>query len=510
MLFAVETISARRENVGKYREISSGYATIYGMKQEATPVGGGMRILVVGSGGREHALVWKLKQSPKVSKVWCAPGNAGIAKEAECLPFKAEDLDGICRLAKREKPDLTVVGPEAPLVLGLADRLRALGLVVFGPSARAAALEGSKALCRDILRKSGVPSPDYQVFHNQRLAEQYLEHAPVPIVVKADGLAAGKGVVVCRTRPFAVRIIRTFMEDRVHGAAGDSIVFEEFLEGQEISVLCLADGRTIAPLVPAQDHKRLKDYDRGPNTGGMGAYAPTPFGSAKTLEQVRREILVPTAHGLAADDRRFEGVLYAGLMLTSSGPKVLEYNVRFGDPETQAVLFLMKSDLAAHLLACAEGRLENETIEWRPGAAVTVVMAAKGYPNAPVKGSPIDGIERAEEDRDVKVFHAGTALDSSGRLVTAGGRVLGVTAWGADLSAARDRVYAAVRRIRFPGAQWRRDIGAKALDRDGRLGGSCPSRSPATASSLRSGPGASRPSSGQSSLRPAGRSRSRS
>lgn len=421
-----------------------------------------MKILVIGSGGREHALVWKLAQSPLVEKVWCAPGNAGTGIDAENVNISADDVPRLVRFARDRGIDLTVVGPEAPLVAGLADEFRRQGLVVFGPSASAARLEGSKVFTKKLLRRASIPTADFAVFTLYADAERYIDEGPEqPLVVKADGLAAGKGVFVCANRAEARAAARSLLVDNIFGAAGNQIVIEECLVGQEASILAIIDGDTIVPLDSAQDHKRAHDGDRGPNTGGMGAYSPAPVVTPEIMDEIVRRILVPTVHTMKVEGHPFNGVLYAGLMLTPAGPKVLEYNVRLGDPETQPVLMRLKSDLANILHLAALGRLhELEGLEWDPRPAVCVVMASAGYPGDYQSGHPISGLDNAARMSDVKVFHAGTALRNA-EIVNTGGRVLGVTACGDDISAARKIAYEAVDQISWKGGWCRRDIAEK-------------------------------------------------
>jgi len=423
-----------------------------------------MKVLLIGSGGREHALAWKIAQSPLVTKLFCAPGNAGIAGVAECVDLPAHEVQALLKFARREKIGLTVVGPEAPLVAGLVDRFEASGLPVFGPSQRAAELEGSKVFAKHILRKHAIPTAHYDVFETVDAAEEHLRKAPLPLVVKADGLAAGKGVMVCQTREEALDAIAQIMKERLFGDAGNRVVVEECLLGEEASILALTDGRTIVPLPSSQDHKRIHDNDEGPNTGGMGAYSPAPVITEEQAARIERDILVPIVHAMNAEDRRYKGVVYAGVMMTDDGPKVLEFNVRFGDPETQPILARLKGDLVPVLKAIAEGNLQKAELEWDPRPAVCVVMASGGYPGHYEKGKAISGLDAAAALDDVAVFHAGTAL-KDGKVVTAGGRVLGVTALGADIRAAIARAYEAVKLIRFEGAHYRTDIGARALGR---------------------------------------------
>ncbi len=423
-----------------------------------------MRILVIGQGGREHALVWKLKQSPRVEKVFCAPGNAGTALDATNVPIAATDIPALLKFALKEKIDLTVVGPEAPLVAGVTDEFIKAGLRVFGPTKKAAELEGSKRYAKELMRKAAVPTADFRVFTNAAEALSYIEDREVErVVVKADGLASGKGVVVCSTRAEAQDAIKRMLLMKEFGAAGERIVIEDRLEGQEASLLALVDGHTIIPLEAAQDHKAAHDGDTGPNTGGMGAYCPTPVITPELTDLVVEKILIPTVHELRKEGRSFRGCLYAGLMLTNQGPKVLEYNVRFGDPETQAVLMRLQSDLAEVLYAAADGKLGDcEPLQWDPRPAVTVVMAAHGYPGDYPKGDVIRGLHEAAQVEDAKVFHAGTQL-KDGQVHTDGGRVLGVTALGDTLSQAKLKAYQAVKCIRWDGAWCRKDISDKAL-----------------------------------------------
>jgi phosphoribosylamine--glycine ligase len=422
-----------------------------------------MKILVVGSGGREHALVWKLRQSPKVTKIYCAPGNAGTALEAENLNIPSDDIHRLVKFAREEKIDLTVVGPEAPLVAGLCDELRRHGLAVFGPSAAAARLEGSKVFTKKLLRKANIPTAAFSVFNRMPEAMQYLDECEEQaMVVKADGLAAGKGVFVCANLTEARAAVRSILQDRAFGEAGSQIVIEECLEGQEASILAIVDGDTIVPLDVAQDHKRAYDNDKGPNTGGMGAYCPAPVVTSAIMDDIVRRVLIPTIHTMKVEGCPFSGVLYAGIMLTSQGPKVLEYNVRFGDPEAQPVLMRLKTDLAHVLMLAATGRLaELESLEWDPRPAVCVVMASEGYPGEYTKGQVINGIEAANQVPGAKVFHAGTTL-KYGEVVNAGGRVLGVTALGETLSDAKQAAYAAVNKISWQGGWFRTDISDKA------------------------------------------------
>lgn len=422
-----------------------------------------MKILVIGQGGREHALAWKLRQSPRVSAVYCAPGNAGTALDACNVDIAAHDVPRLVQFAKAQGVDLTVVGPEAPLVAGLVDEFLKAGLRVFGPTRKAAELEGSKKFAKELMRKAGVPTADFRIFNHAAEALSYIdERSNERLVVKADGLAAGKGVVVCSSKEEARDAVRRMMVLREFGAAGERIVIEERLEGQEASLLAVVDGHTIVPLEPAQDHKAAFDGDTGPNTGGMGAYSPTPVITPELIDLAVEKILVPTVHEMKKEGRNFRGCLYAGLMLTNQGPKVLEFNVRFGDPETQVLVMRMKSDLAELLYAAADGKLgEIAPVEWDPRPCVCVVMAAAGYPGTYEKGHPIRGLDDAAHVPDTKVFHAGTAKAGE-QIVTDGGRVLGVTALGATLPQAKLRAYQAVKCIRWDGAWCRKDISDKA------------------------------------------------
>ena len=415
-----------------------------------------MKVLVVGGGGREHALCWALGASPLVAEVVCAPGNAGIAAIARCLPVKADDLDGLVALAQAERVGLVVVGPEVPLVLGLVDRLQAAGIKAFGPTAAAARLEGSKAFTKAFCARHGIPTAASRTFgpDERAAAAEHVRAAGAPIVVKADGLAAGKGVVVAATVEEALAAV----------AGGDgTLVIEEFLDGEEASLFALCDGTTALEIGTAQDHKRAFDGDQGPNTGGMGAYSPAPRLDAATIERVMAEIVRPTLAGMAAEGAPFTGFLYAGLMLTADGPKLIEYNVRFGDPECQVVLPRLMTDLAQLLLGAVDGVLGHMDLRWLPVHALTVVLAAEGYPGAYPTGSEIRGSDALTGDPDLLLFHAGTKRDGEGRLVAAGGRVLDVTGLGPTLAAARAKAYAAVDRIDWPQGFCRRDIGWRAL-----------------------------------------------
>ncbi len=417
-----------------------------------------MRVLLLGSGAREHALAWKLKQSPVLEKLWCVPGNPGTARLAENVSISAEDPAQVVEAAQRLKVELVVVGPEAPLVNGVADALTQAGIAVFGPPRAAAALEGSKAFAKEVMAAAGVPTASYEVFDDPKAAERHaLKRGPV--VVKADGLAAGKGVVVARSGEEAAQAVRSLS---ALGAAGRRLVLEELLEGEEVSVIALCDGERYALMPPAQDHKRVGEGYTGPNTGGMGAYTPAPFLKPEALDEVGRTVISPTLRELARRGAPFKGALYAGLMLTRSGPKVLEFNCRFGDPETQVLMLQMGEDLLPLLAAAANGKLEQRRVRERSGASVGVVLAAQGYPGPIRSGDVIEGLDDARGS-SVEVFHAGTRSEGE-RLVTAGGRVMTVCAFGEDLKQARARAYEAAGRVRFEGMHMRRDIGARALD----------------------------------------------
>ncbi len=434
----------------------------------------GLRILVVGSGGREHALTWALARSPSVEQVFVAPGNGGtewpaasvdgsLRASSENVAISSDDIPALRAFAEERQIDLTVVGPEGPLAAGIVDAFQAAGLPIFGPSAAAARLESSKAFTKDFLRETGIPTAAYATFSDLAAAEEYIAGTSGRVVVKADGLAAGKGVVVAGDRQEALDAARGMLQGHVFGDAGATIVVEERLAGREMSLLAFSDGRTVVPLPPARDHKRAFDGDDGPNTGGMGAYSPLGDVSPALIDELRTTVLQRAIDGMAARGTPYVGVLYAGLMLTPEGPRVLEFNCRFGDPETQAILPLLETDLASILLACVEGRLDEVSIQWRPGACATVVLAAPGYPGAYPKGLPISGVDAAAALADVLVFSAGTAR-RDGRLVTDGGRVLAVSGLGPDLPAALRHAYAGVERISFEGRQFRHDIGGTAAE----------------------------------------------
>jgi phosphoribosylamine--glycine ligase len=420
-----------------------------------------MKILVVGQGGREHALAWKLSQNPSVDRLLAAPGNAGIEDLATCLPVAANDIPGIVELVEREEVDLTVVGPEAPLVSGLVDELESRGYWAFGPTRDGARVEGSKVWARELCEKHGIPGPRARSFQDMAEAAAYLEELDPPFVVKVDGLAAGKGVTVAETRDEALRALKEALVDGLFGEAGGTVLVEEYVEGREVSALALTDGRAVIPLVLTQDFKRALDGDRGPNTGGMGAYSPVPWVDAETQARIVEDVLKATVLALEEEGIRYRGVLYAGLMLTAEGPKVLEFNCRFGDPEAQVVLPRLLSDLGESMLACVEGNLGVYRLEWSPQMCVTVVIASKSYPGPHSMGLEVGGLEDAQKMENVLVFHAGTAR-REGRVVTAGGRVLSVTALGKDLAEARSRAYEACSRISFEGMHYRSDIALEA------------------------------------------------
>jgi len=423
-----------------------------------------MNVLVLGSGGREHALAWKLKQSPLVKKLVCAPGNPGMAGLGECVAADLNDIAGLATLAERRKADLTVVGPEAPLVAGVADEFTRRGLPVVGPTKAAAELEGSKVFAKEFMKRHGIPTAGFTACWDHGDAYSALCAVEWPVVIKADGLAAGKGVRIAQEPDEATAIIEAFMEKGELGAAGEKVVIEECLEGEELSFIVLTDGKTVLPLAPTQDHKRLRDNDQGPNTGGMGAYSDDAIADAPLRARLMKEIVEPTLRGLEAEGRPYSGFLYFGLMLTAEGPRLLEFNCRMGDPECQPLVARLEDDLAETLANLAAGKLSGSSLQWSANASACVVLASAGYPGKPETGKAITGIEAAEKLEGVTVFHAGTKL-ADGKLVTAGGRVLGVTARGTDLRDAVDHAYAAVEKIRFEGMQFRRDIAARGLKR---------------------------------------------
>lgn len=423
-----------------------------------------MQVLVIGGGGREHTLVWKLAQSKKVTKLYAAPGNPGMKDLAECVDLDIADLDGLADWAEKHAIDLTVVGPEAPLVAGIVDVFKARGLTIFGPSAKAAEIEGSKIFSKELMEKYGVPTAFFKVCDNLADARAFVEEKGAPIVIKADGLAAGKGVVVAMTRDEALAALDEMMGAHKFGSAGNRVVIEEFMEGEEASLLAFTDGKTIVPMLAAQDHKRVNDGDQGPNTGGMGAYCPAPVMTDALKEKTVKEVLRPIVDALAKEGRPYSGCLYAGLMIKGDSVKVVEFNARFGDPETQVVLPLLKSELAEIMVACANGTLTPDLVEWNDKAAVCVVMASGGYPASYKKGIPITGLKAANAMDDVVVFHAGTR-EEDGKILTNGGRVLGVTAVADDIPSAQQKAYDAVDKIHFDGAHYRQDIAWRALRR---------------------------------------------
>ncbi len=421
-----------------------------------------MKVLIVGGGGREHSLVWKVMQSPRVSRVYCAPGNAGTAIEGENVPIDVEDIKGLVDFARNEGIGLTVVGPELPLTMGIVDAFEAAGLRIFGASKKAAEIEGSKVFTKRLLKKYDIPSGFFEVFDDPGKARDYIRQVGAPIVVKADGLAAGKGAIVCQTIDEADEAVRIIMEERRFGDAGDLIVVEEFLTGEEASFLAFSDGKNVLPLATSQDHKPIYDADKGPNTGGMGAYSPAPVVTQAIFDQVMEEIMIRTVQAMESEGRPYKGVLYAGLMIEDGKARVLEFNARYGDPEAQPLLVRLDGDLVEVMEAVVDERLHEIDLEWHDDASICVVMASEGYPGSYEKGRVIKGIEEADAMENVKVFHAGTALEN-GCVVTSGGRVLGVTALGKDIPDAIERAYKACDIINWEGAQYRRDIGAKAI-----------------------------------------------
>lgn len=418
-----------------------------------------MKVLVIGGGGREHAICWKLSKSPKVDELYCAPGNAGIAEVAKCVDIGVMDFEKIADFAKKEAFDLVVVGPDDPLAGGIVDVLEEKGLRVFGPRKNAAILEGSKAFSKDLMKKYGIPTAAYETFDTPEAALKYLETAPVPIVLKADGLALGKGVLICNTREEAKEGVKTLMLDKQFGHAGDRIVVEQFMTGREVSVLSFVDGKTIKIMTSAQDHKRAKDGDQGLNTGGMGTFSPSPFYTKEVDEFCRKYIYQATVDAMKSEDREFKGIIFFGLMLTADGPKVLEYNARFGDPETQVVLPRMKNDIVDVFEACVDGTLDQIDLQFEDNAAVCVVLASAGYPEHYEKGKKITGLENFKDKDGYYVFHAGSKFDAEGNILTNGGRVLGVTATGKDLKEARANAYKATEWIHFENKYMRHDIG---------------------------------------------------
>jgi phosphoribosylamine--glycine ligase len=421
-----------------------------------------MKVLVIGGGGREHALVWKLSQSPRVDKVYCAPGNAGISEIAECINIGIDNFEGLIDFVKYNWIDLTVVGPEAPLSEGIADAFIKEERIIFGPVKAGARLEGSKQFAKDFMQKYGIPTAEYKTFSSYIQAEEYVRLKGAPIVVKADGLAAGKGVIVAETVDEAIDALKLIMKDKAFGKAGSKVIVEQCLKGEEASYMILTDGKTVVPLATSQDHKQIFDGDKGPNTGGMGAYSPAPIVTDKMSDEVMKTIIVPMMKGLERERINYRGVIYVGLMICEGKPYVLEYNVRFGDPEAQPILFRLDSDLFDVLKATAEGRLNEIDVTWKEGASICVVLASEGYPGSYKKGDVIKGLDHFKGSRDVVVFHAGTT-HNNGEIITSGGRVLGVTALGDSISSAQDNVYRAIEKIKFNGMQFRKDIGNKAI-----------------------------------------------
>ncbi len=425
-----------------------------------------MRVLIVGGGGREHALAWAIAKSPKLTKLYAAPGNAGIADVAECLDIEADDIKGICAAVTDLKIDFVVIGPEGPLVAGLADKIEAMDVAVFGPSAAAAQIEGSKGMMKDLLAKYGIPTADYQRFDEPDAAKEYIRVKNHPVVVKADGLAAGKGVVLSHTLNEAYAAVDQIMIEEAFGSAGSEIVIEEFMSGEEASFFALCDGVRAVPLAGAQDHKQVHDGDHGPNTGGMGAYSPAPILDDAMQTRIMDDIITPTINAMAKEGMPFKGVLFAGLMINEDGPRVIEFNCRFGDPECQPIMTRLKSDALEMLHAAATGRLDEIHLKWHPETALTVVMAANGYPGKYKKGSLIKGLADADTIDGVHVFHAGTARGENGAIVATGGRVLGVTAMAETVAEAQKKAYAGVDAIHWPDGFCRRDIGWRAMSRD--------------------------------------------
>ena len=419
-----------------------------------------MKVLLVGSGGREHAIVWKLKQSPKIDKIYCAPGNAGIAQDAQCVPIGAMEIDKLVSFAKEEGIDFTIIGMDDPLVAGVVDAFEAEGLKVFGPRKNAAIIEGSKAFSKDLMKKYGIPTAKYETFDSYDAAKEYVSKQEMPIVIKADGLALGKGVLICQSLQEAYDALDEIMVDKKFGASGSKVVIEEFLTGPEVSVLSFCDGKTVVPMVSAQDHKRAYDNDEGLNTGGMGTFSPSRIYTPEINEECMKTIFQPTVDAMAKEGRKFVGVLYFGLMLTKEGMKVIEYNARFGDPETQVILPRLKTDLLEIMEACVEGNLDKIDIKWHDNAAVCVVLASGGYPVEYKKGYEITGLDEVAKRKDIVVFHAGTA-EKDGKFVTNGGRVLGITGIGKDLDEAIKIAYEGVEMVDFKDKHFRHDIGIK-------------------------------------------------
>jgi phosphoribosylamine--glycine ligase len=423
-----------------------------------------MKVLVIGGGGREHAMVWKLNQSRHVDKVYCAPGNAGISSEAECVDIDPGDFDALLDFVKYEWVDLTFVGPEAPLAAGIVDAFEKAGRNIIGSNRAAAQLESSKKFAKDFMKRYGIPTAEYQTFTSYIQAEEYVRLKGTPIVVKADGLAAGKGVIIAQTHEEAVQALHTIMKDRAFGAAGDRVVVEECLVGEEASYMAFCDGNVMVPMASSQDHKRVFDDDQGPNTGGMGAYSPAPVVTPELEKKIMDRVMNPVLRGMKDEGVTFKGILYAGIMIRDGEPYVLEFNCRLGDPEAQPILMRLETDLVDVATAMVEGRLAEVELAWKPGASACVVLASGGYPGSYEKGKPITGLQEAAKEDGVVVFHAGTSFDD-GNVVTSGGRVLGVTALGSDIRAAKERAHGAIEKIGFEGMHYRRDIGDRALRR---------------------------------------------
>ena len=421
-----------------------------------------MKVLVIGSGGREHTLIWKINQSPKVSQIYCAPGNAGISQLAQCINIDADNIEKLADFAQKKKIDLTLVGPELPLSKGIVNEFNKKNLRIFGPSQEATEIESSKVFSKHLMKKYNIPTANYEVFQNSEKALDYIKQQTFPLVIKADGLAAGKGVFIVKNLEQAKDALDILMEEKKFGEAGRQVVIEEFLDGEEISILAFCDGKTIIPMISSQDHKKIFDNDQGSNTGGMGAYSPVPFYTTEIKEKVCREILKPTVKGLQNEGREYKGVLYAGLILTKEGPKVLEFNARFGDPETQVVLPGLKTDLVDILNAVIEETLHKINIEWEDNAAVCVVVASGGYPGKYQKGKPISGLERLKKMKNIIAFHAGTKFQDE-EIVTSGGRVLGITAWDDTISKAKEKAYEGVEKIYFKDMYYRKDIASKTI-----------------------------------------------
>ena len=421
-----------------------------------------MKVLVIGGGGREHTLAWKIAQSPKVSQIYCAPGNAGISQLARCINIDADNIDKLVDFVRKEKIDLTVVGPELPLSKGIVNEFNKRGLRIFGPSKEATEIESSKVFSKYLMKKYNIPTANYEVFQNSENAFDYIKQQTFPLVIKADGLAAGKGVFIVKNLVQARDALDVLMEEKKFGEAGRQVVIEEFLEGEEVSILAFCDGKTVVPMVSSQDHKKIFDNDQGENTGGMGAYSPVPFYNHKSEKIVLQKILIPVIEGLQKEGREYKGVIYAGLILTKDGPKVLEFNARFGDPETQVILPRLKTDLIDILNAVIEETLHEINIEWEDNTAVCVVLASGGYPGKYQKGKAISGLEKLGKMKDVIVFHAGTKLQDN-KVITSGGRVLGITAWDDTIFKAKEKAYEGVEKIYFEDIYYRKDIAIKAI-----------------------------------------------